>query len=113
MLRQTLTCLPYYGVINSIHHAKFFVKNNPKAFQNCDDNIIEANKLEHINMAKYKVIVPFIDDMGSMSPFFVNDDMAYESKEERALWEINKSRDHDMLDHLEELPKDVIFVQVG
>ena len=64
-------------------------------------------------MAKFKVIVPFIDDMGSMSPFIVNDDMGYETKEDYALWEINKTRDHDMLEHLAELPDGIKFELMG
>lgn len=55
-------------------------------------------------MAKFKVIVPFVDDMGSITPFFVRETPS-ETKAQAALWEINKMRDHDGLAHLSRMPK--------
>lgn len=57
---------------------------------------------------KYKCIPPYVDDMGSISPFNVTDSL-YESKEEEALWHINSMRDHDGLEHLTELPAGTKF----
>lgn len=54
-------------------------------------------------MSKYKVTVPFVDDMGSISPFTVTDS-PMESAREYALREINSMRDHDGLPHLSRLP---------
>jgi len=54
-------------------------------------------------MAKYICKVPFIDDMGSISSFRVRSCRS-ESKEEYALWAINKMRDHDGLRHIRKLP---------
>lgn len=51
---------------------------------------------------------PFIPDMGSISPFNVRDSL-YSSKEDNALWEINKMREHDGLEPLKELPEGVEF----
>lgn len=56
----------------------------------------------------YRVIVPFIDDMGSISPFIATSSYT-ETKEENALWHINRMRDHDGLRHLNKLPKDTKF----
>ena len=52
---------------------------------------------------RYKVTVPFIDDMGSISPFTVSES-PMETKEEQALWEVNSMRDHDGLEHRKALP---------
>ena len=49
-------------------------------------------------MSKYKVTVPFVADMGSISPFTVTDSQT-ESARENALWYINSMRDHDGLPH--------------
>lgn len=60
---------------------------------------------------KYKVYVPFIPSMGSISPFVVGESPT-ESKQEQALWVINDMRDHDNLGHLEELPNGTKFERV-
>jgi len=54
--------------------------------------------------AKFKVTVPFIDDMGSVSPFVVRE-TSNETKAQAALWTINSMRDHDGLPHLSRMPK--------
>lgn len=61
-------------------------------------------------MTLYRVEVPFIADMGSITPFYVTSS-PMESKEERALWEINNMRDHDGLRHIERLPKGTKFTR--
>lgn len=62
-------------------------------------------------MSKYRATVPFIDDMGSISPIIVSES-DYESKQENLLWHINSMRDHDGLPHLDELPKGVKFERI-
>lgn len=62
-------------------------------------------------MAKFKVIVPFIDDMGSTSPFIVTE-TPRESKAQAALWNINSMRDHDGLPHLSRMPKGTEYKRV-
>jgi len=57
---------------------------------------------------KYKAIFPFIHDMGN-TPSVTVRDKPTESKEEEALWHLNRCRDHDGLDHLEELPEGMRF----
>ena len=57
---------------------------------------------------KYKAIIPFIPDMGSVSPIMVSDKPS-ESKQAEVLWHINSMRDHDGLHHLNRLPKGVKF----
>lgn len=57
---------------------------------------------------RYRAIIPFIDDMGSVEPICVSDKPS-ESKREEALWHINRMREHDGLRPLEELPKGVRF----
>ena len=57
---------------------------------------------------RYKAIIPFTDDMGSVSPIMCEDSLM-ESAEENALWQLNSMRDHDGLPHLEELPPGVQF----
>jgi hypothetical protein len=59
-------------------------------------------------MAKFKVTVPFVDDMGSVSPFIVHQ-TPRESKAQAALWEINKMRDHDGLPHLSRMPNGTTY----
>ena len=61
---------------------------------------------------KYKATIPFIDDMGSVSPINCNDSL-HESKEECVLWHLNKMRDHDGLEHLDELPEGTVFEEIG
>lgn len=59
----------------------------------------------------YKVSVPFIDDMGSITSFVVRA-TPMQSKEEDALWTVNNMRDHDGLPHLERLPKGTKFEKI-
>ena len=54
-------------------------------------------------MTKYRVIVPFIHDMGSVAPLRVKS-TPMESAQEAALWEINSMRNHDALAPLKWLP---------
>lgn len=54
-------------------------------------------------MAKYRCIVPFQDDMGSIDPFIVTE-YPMESKQQNALWHINSMRDHDGMRHLTKMP---------
>lgn len=60
---------------------------------------------------KYKVYVPFIPSMGSISPFIVSE-LDTETKQDQALWVINDMRDHDGLRHLESLPTGTKFERV-
>lgn len=59
---------------------------------------------------KYTAHIPFIDDMGSISPIRGCRDSGSETKEQEALWHINSMRDHDNLPHLNELPYGVKFI---
>jgi hypothetical protein len=59
-------------------------------------------------MTKYRVIVPFIHDMGSVAPLRVTS-TPMESAAQAALWEINSMRDHDGLPHLKRLPQGCKF----
>ena len=59
---------------------------------------------------KYKAIIPFIDDMGSISPISVSSS-PMETKEENLLWDLNSMRDHDGLRPLEEIPRGVKFIR--
>lgn len=61
---------------------------------------------------KYKAIIPFIDDMGSVNPINTDSDSAMESKSEKVLWELNKMREHDGLKPLKRLPNGVEFIPV-
>lgn len=54
-------------------------------------------------MTQYRVIFPFVDDMGSIQPIIVVQSNM-ETSREQALWHINKMREHDCLVHLERLP---------
>lgn len=63
-------------------------------------------------MAKFKVIVPFIDDMGSITPFIVRESER-ETKAQAALWNINSMRDHDGLPHLKRMPKGTEYKRVA
>jgi hypothetical protein len=62
-------------------------------------------------MARYRVTVPFIDDMGSVSPFIVSEYATY-TKHEDALWHLNNMRDHDGLAPLSRLPKGATFAKL-
>lgn len=60
---------------------------------------------------KYKATIPFIPDMGSISPLIVSN---YYGKTIRGdtLWHINSMRDHDGLPHLDKLPRGVKFERI-
>lgn len=60
-------------------------------------------------MMNYKVIFPFIHDMGNVPSYTVSNKFM-ETKEQEALWHLNKMRDHDGLPHLSELPYGTRFV---
>jgi hypothetical protein len=62
-------------------------------------------------MSIYKVIVPFVDDMGSVSPFIVSES-AHETRAQAALWHINSMRDHDGLPHLSRMPNGTRYERV-
>ena len=62
-------------------------------------------------MANYMCYIPFQHDMGSISPFVVSSS-PIETKEQNALWEINRMRDHDDLPHFIKLPRGTKFVRV-
>ena len=62
-------------------------------------------------MAKYKVTVPFIPDMGSVSSFFVSS-YPSESKYQAALWQLNSMRRHDCLRELTKLPGGLKFERI-
>lgn len=63
-------------------------------------------------MPKYKCTVPYINSMGSITPFVVSSS-PMETKEENALWTINNMRDHDGLKHLDHLPKGTRFERLS
>jgi hypothetical protein len=54
-------------------------------------------------VAKYRVTVPFIDDMGSVLPFIATSS-PMETKEQNALWDLNSMREHDGLPKLSRMP---------
>jgi hypothetical protein len=56
-----------------------------------------------VAVGKYLVEVPFVRDMGSITPFVANN-YSMESVQENALWHINSMRRHDNLRELTELP---------
>lgn len=60
---------------------------------------------------KYVAKIPFIEDMGTISPLVVSDSFG-ETKEENALWHINSMRKHDGLEPLEQLPYGVKFTKI-
>lgn len=57
---------------------------------------------------KYKAIFPFVNDMGAVPTVTVSD-KTMETKEEEALWHLNRYREHDGLEPLEELPDGMEF----
>lgn len=63
-------------------------------------------------MTKYKVFVPFQDDMGGIEPF-VASSTPMESERENALWYINSMRDHDGLRRLTRVPVGTRFVKLN
>ena len=60
---------------------------------------------------KYKAIIPFIPDMGSISPIICSSSPS-ETKEENLLWDLNNMRDHDNLRPLKNIPKGVEFIEI-
>ena len=61
---------------------------------------------------KYTAKIPYIDDMGSVSPVCGVYDKPSESKEEEVLWYLNRMREHDGLKPLKHLPVGVVFIPV-
>lgn len=57
---------------------------------------------------KYLVIVPFVEDMGSIQPFAVRATPT-ESKTAAALWQVNSMRAHDNLPAMVQLPTGTKF----
>lgn len=62
-------------------------------------------------MSEYVVMVPSVDDMGSILPFRASASFS-ESAEENALSTINSMRDHDGLKRLARLPAGTKFDRV-
>lgn len=62
-------------------------------------------------MSRYYVTVPFVDDMGTISPFIASS-TPLENHREDALWQINSMRDHDGLPHLKKLPVGTKFDRI-
>lgn len=60
---------------------------------------------------RYKAIIPFIDDMGSVSPINCSSS-PMETKEENLLWDLNSMRYYDNLMPLEKLPNGVKFIEL-
>jgi len=56
---------------------------------------------------KYRVFFPLTNKMSKID--YVVSDKSMETKEEEALWNYNRSRDHDGLLPLSELPKGAVF----
>ena len=52
---------------------------------------------------KYKAIIPFIDDMGTVPTFIVSNKIS-ETKGQEALWHLNSMREHDGLKPMKKLP---------
>lgn len=62
-------------------------------------------------MSKFRVVVPFQHDMGSIAPF-VATEYPMETKEENALWHLNSMREHDGLSPLTQVPAGTRFVPI-
>jgi len=60
---------------------------------------------------EYLVIFPFVDDMGQI-PSVVVRNKPMESKEQEALWHINKMREHDSIVPLKNLPVGTKFKEI-
>jgi len=63
-------------------------------------------------MKRYRVRIPYQDDMGSISPFIVSETpmgICSYSRFENALWEFNCMRRHDSLPERKTLPKGTTF----
>ena len=60
---------------------------------------------------RYKAIIPFIDDMGSVSPINCSSSLM-ETKEENLLWDLNSMRQHDGLKPLKKIPNGVKFIKI-
>jgi hypothetical protein len=76
-----------------------------------EQNIMAKTSMAKTSMAKFKVTVPFVDDMGSVSPFIVRESYT-ETKAQAALWTINSMRDHDGLLHLARMPNGTEYTRV-
>lgn len=63
-------------------------------------------------MAKYKVIFPFVDDMGSLQAIIVKRS-CLETERAQALWYLNTMRKHDNLEPLKRLPNGTKLEKVG
>jgi len=62
-------------------------------------------------MKKFKALFPFTHSMGNVPPVIVSDG-TMQTKEEEALWHYNKSREHDGLEPLDELPEGTVFQEL-
>jgi hypothetical protein len=60
---------------------------------------------------KYKVTIPFQDDMGSIAPFIAKSTTLLSARED-ALWEFNSMRRHDGLPERKRLPNGTKFEPV-
>lgn len=69
---------------------------------------IQVRNLLFNYMEYYIAVFPYIDDMGTVSSVTVSD-KPMETKEEEALWHLNKSREHDNLKPLNRLPRGTKF----
>lgn len=88
------------GAANAIlYHEKFGTVDQP-------DEAVTERAIP----TRYKVKALYINDMGSISEFHVWDSI-HKSREEDALWHLNRMRDHDGLKHITELPDDIEFVE--
>jgi len=59
-------------------------------------------------MKRYRVRIPYQDDMGSISPFIASETFM-ESGYENALWHFNSMRRQDSLPERKTLPKGTTF----
>ena len=56
----------------------------------------------------FRAIIPFIPDMGTISPIVIQDRPS-ESKEKLLLWHLNSMRDHDGLKPWKRLPRGITY----
>lgn len=61
---------------------------------------------------KYKVLVPFQHELGSISPFIVRD-TPMTSKAADALWHLNKMREHEGLPPLTRMPNGTKYEKIA
>lgn len=71
---------------------------------------ISPDLLYSNTMNKFLVEFPNTNRLSAIS--YRVSDKYMESKEEEALWHYNRSRDHDRLPPLNELPEGVIFTEI-